>query len=99
MTMRISDRYERFTDRVSASKADKAGGAKGSDPSAAKPGPAVAIAGGGASVLSVHVSDRAAQLSAGSARLEELKARIRDGSFAIDSRAIARSIAGEDDHS
>ena len=49
------------------------------------------------SVLSVKVSERAAQLSAGSARLDELKDQIRNGTFKVDARAIANKLVGEDD--
>jgi len=92
--MRISDRYERFTDRVSAGKA---GATTGSDKSAAgKAGPIAAVP-TQPGVLSVKVSDRAAQLSAGAARLEELKDQIRNGTFKVDARAIASKLVGEDD--
>ncbi len=93
--MRISDRYERFTDRASTAKAsattgsDKSGAGKGATKAEATPGqPAV---------LSVQVSDRAAQLSAGSARLDELRDQIRNGTFKVDARAIANKLVGEDD--
>lgn len=87
--MRISDRYERFTDRVSTSKT---GATTGSDKSVAKI-PAVAAQ---PSVLSVTVSDRAAHLSAGSARLDELKESVRSGTFKVDARAIANALVAED---
>ncbi|CAN5925179.1 hypothetical protein BH11MYX4_BH11MYX4_26180 [soil metagenome] len=89
--MRISDRYERFADRVSTSKAgatagsDKAGAGKAKPMTAAQP-----------SVLSVSVSDRAAQLSAGSSRLDELRDAVRNGTFKVDARDIAEKLVGED---
>jgi anti-sigma28 factor (negative regulator of flagellin synthesis) len=91
MTMRISDRYERFADRVSTSKtgatagSDKAGAGKAKPATAAQP-----------SVLSVSVSDRAAQLSAGSSRLDELRDAVRNGTFKVDARDIAEKLVGED---
>lgn len=91
--MRISDRYERFTDRLSSSKA---GATTGSDKSGAGKEPVKAAA-GQPSVLSVKVSERAAQLSAGSARLDELRDQIRNGTFKVDARAIANKLVGEDD--
>ena len=91
--MRISDRYERFTDRLSSSKA---GATAGTDKSDAGKEPVKATA-SQPSVLSVKVSDRAAQLSAGSARLDELKDQIRSGTFKVDARAIANKLVGEDD--
>ena len=90
--MRISDRYERFADRVTTAKAgattasDKAGSGGKAKPVAEQP-----------SVLSVKVSDRAAQLSAGSTRLDELKEQIRNGTFKVDARAIANKLVGEDE--
>ena len=91
--MRISDRYERFTDRLSSSKA---GATAGADKSGAGKEPVKATA-SQPSVLSVKVSDRAAQLSAGSARLDELKEQILNGTFKVDARAIASKLVGEDD--
>jgi anti-sigma28 factor (negative regulator of flagellin synthesis) len=93
--MRISDRYERFTDRLSSSKAgattgsDKSGAGKAASPTAATPAQP--------GVLSVKVSDRALQLAAGSTRLDELKEQIRNGTFKVDARAIANKLVGEDD--
>lgn len=93
MTMRISDRYERFTDRVSTTKA---GATTASDKAVGKTTPVTAPARAAqASLLSVKVSDRAAQLSAGSARLEELKESVRNGTFKVDARAIAQALVGE----
>jgi anti-sigma28 factor (negative regulator of flagellin synthesis) len=48
------------------------------------------------SVLSVKVSAQAAQLSAGSARLEELKEQVRNGTFKVDARAIANVLVGDE---
>jgi anti-sigma28 factor (negative regulator of flagellin synthesis) len=93
MTMRISDRYERFTDRLSSSKA---GSTTAADKSGAGKEP-VKVVPGEPSVLSVKVSDRAAQLSAGAARLDELRVQIRNGTFKVDARAIANKLVGEDD--
>ena len=91
--MRISDRYERFTDRLSSSKA---GSTTSTDKSGAGKEPVKVVA-SEPNVLSVKVSDRAAQLSAGSARLDELRDQIRNGTFKIDARAIATKLVGEDD--
>lgn len=91
--MRISDRYERFTDRVSPSKA---GATTASDKSVARAAPVAAPVAPQPSVLSVKVSDRAAHLAAGSARLEELRESVRNGTFKVDARAIANALVGED---
>ena len=88
--MRISDRYERFTDRVSTSKP---GATTGADKSVGKAAPVTAPQ---PSVLSVKVSAQAAQLSAGSARLDELKESVRNGTFKVDARAIADALLGQD---
>jgi anti-sigma28 factor (negative regulator of flagellin synthesis) len=93
MTMRISDRYERFTDRVTTSKAGAAGATSGADKSVTK---TAAVTAPQPSVLSVKVSAEAAQLSAGSARLEELKQSVRNGTFKVDARAIANTLVGDD---
>ncbi|MDB4942422.1 MAG: hypothetical protein JWP97_1956 [Labilithrix sp.] len=92
--MRISDRYERFTERASTSKAgatDKTKAAVGKG-SAEKPAAATPDTG----VLTVQVSDRAATLAAGAARLEQLKDQIRSGTFKVDAKAIADKLVGED---
>ena len=89
--MRISDRYERFADRVSTSKA----GATAASDKAGAGGPKVKKA-EPSGVLSVSVSDRAAQLSAGSSRLDELRDAVRNGTFKVDARAIAEKLVGED---
>ena len=103
--MRISDRYERFTDRVNTTKA---GATTSSDQAVGKATPVTAPARAApqspapaartphSSLLSVKVSDRAAQLSAGSARLEELRESVRNGTFKVDAHAIAQSLVGED---
>lgn len=91
--MRISDRYERFTDRVTTSKA---GAATSGGVATAKAAPVAPVA-NQPGVLSVKVSAQASQLSAGSARLEELRDQVRNGTFKIDARAIASKLVGEDE--
>ncbi|HVH43895.1 MAG TPA: flagellar biosynthesis anti-sigma factor FlgM [Labilithrix sp.] len=89
--MRITDRYQGLMDRVApgAAKAvDKTEKSEqGSSAAKAKP-----KATGGA--LEVSVSDRAQELAAGTARLEELRNAIKDGSFKVDSKAIASKLVG-----
>jgi anti-sigma28 factor (negative regulator of flagellin synthesis) len=97
--MRISDQYERFTDRI-----DK--GVDGVAPLAqAKRTGEVAASSGvketgerrsESGVLSLSLSGRAAELSTGAARVEELKAQIRDGKYKVDAHAIARALVGEE---
>jgi anti-sigma28 factor (negative regulator of flagellin synthesis) len=86
--MRITDRYQGLMERVGAGATrpvDKAGRAESG-----------ARAKGKASegALEVSVSDRAQELAAGAARLEELRTAIKDGSFVVDSERIARRLVG-----
>ena len=97
MTMRISDRYERFNDRVGAGKAGGPSAAGAAKTDAQSPATKTAAARAETSVLWVSVSDRAATLAAGTARLDELKAQIAKGTFKVDAKAIAKSLVGDDD--
>lgn len=87
--MRITDRYQNLMDRVApgaAKSTDKTD--KSESSGAAKTAKSV----GGA--LEVKVSGRAQELAAGTARLDELRNAIKDGSFKVDSQAIARNLVG-----
>lgn len=93
--MRISDRYERFADRVatsgtSASKQASLVGAKD------KASAVAAARGAEPGVLTVSISDVAGHLSANAAKLEQLKASIQDGSFRVDAQAIAKKLVGDE---
>ncbi len=93
--MRISDRYQRLAPSpAESSAAREAGKARSVEGRASAARPAGAKT--SASVLDVRVSDRAQELALGTARLDELKARIRDGSFVVDAHAIAARLVGED---
>lgn len=84
--MRITDRYQSLMDRVGAGAArsvDRTGRAEG-----------VSRAKAPESALEVTVSDRAQKLASGSARIEELRTAIENGSFVVDSARIARRLVG-----
>lgn len=86
--MRISDRYERFLDRVgspTAKKTNEKSGAEG------------ASGASNSDALKVEVSATAKALAAGTAKLDELKASVQNGTYKVDSRAIARKLVGEDE--
>ncbi len=96
--MRIADRYQSLMDRVGPSagrnvdKTDKSNASAGArGPAAKKPS-----AGSGAAVQ-VNVSDRAQELAAGAARLEELKSSIQDGTYEVNPKVIASRLLGEED--
>ena len=97
--MRISDQYERFVDRTTGT------GAAQAPARVARAGEAAATAevpGGepkekDSGVLSVTVSGKASDLSDATARVEKLKTAIREGTFKVDARAIAKALVGEED--
>lgn len=93
--MRITDRYERFTDRVGTKEAGAAKPAGTANADKASSGAGATR--GEPGVLTVQVSDRAATLNASAARLEELKQQIAKGTFKVDAKAIAKSLVGGDD--
>jgi flagellar biosynthesis anti-sigma factor FlgM len=86
--MRITDRYQSLMDRVPAGaarptdKTDK-GGRSAATSSAAQS-------------ATVKVSERAQQLASGAARVEQLRAAVRDGTFRIDADAIAARLVGDE---
>ncbi len=90
--MKVTDRYQNLMERVgpgSARPVDKAEkSATGARTSTAKAKPAAGNA------VEVSVSNRAQELAAGAARLEELKTAIQNGTFKVDSRRIAERIVG-----
>jgi anti-sigma28 factor (negative regulator of flagellin synthesis) len=93
--MRITDRYQNLMDRPGAAGArpvDKA--AHESTQARAAAGAAKTAKAGAA--IQVNVSARAQELAAGAARLEELKASIKDGSFKVDADAIAAKLVGDE---
>ncbi len=88
--MRITDRYQPLMERAGTGAArpvDKASRTEGATRAKGK-------AQDGASALEVSVSDRAQELAAGSARLEELRTAIKDGSFVVDAQRIAQRLVG-----
>lgn len=91
--MRITDRYSSPMDRVAPSAArpvDKTERAdSGSHAASAK---AKTPAAGGA--LEVSVSGRAQELASRTARIDELRAAIKVGSFRVDSQRIAQRLVG-----
>jgi anti-sigma28 factor (negative regulator of flagellin synthesis) len=90
--MRIADRYQSLIARTGATReVDKA---KPADKSTAV---GASRRFGSPAVLDVNVSARAQELATGSARLAELKASIKDGSFRIDTHAIASRLVGGDE--
>ena len=93
--MRISDRYERFnTDRVQTTKSNAT---KAADTSSTGTTAAATTTAGQSPVLSVSVSDQARGLAAaGSARIEQLRDQVRNGTFKIDAKDIASKLVGED---
>ena len=91
--MRISDRYDRFTDRVTSTKTNAA---KGTDTSAARSTTASTTTPAQDGILSVSVSAQAKDLAAGTARLEQLRDQVRNGTFKIDAKDIANKLVGED---
>lgn len=82
--MRITDRYQSTIDRVGARPVEKTPSVEG----AAQP------KGKARAAVDVNVSDRAQELAAGAARLEELRVAIRDGTFRVDSQRIAETLVG-----
>ncbi len=99
--MKISDQYERFTDRggagaVGVSPLAPAKGVSETAPTARARERAGEVRRTEPGVLSVSVSSRAANLSTSAARLDELRSSIREGTFKIDARAIARALIGEE---
>lgn len=93
--MRISDRYERFADRVgqSGTQATKQAGKTGAVDKTAPAAPAKPPEPG---VLTVYISDFAAHLSASAARLEELKSSIQSGTYQVDAKGIASKLIGDE---
>lgn len=85
--MRISDRYQSTIERVAPAKPVQ---------STAKSA-ATESAGGDAtsSILDIHVSPQAQALSNRAAGLEQLKARVQNGTFKVDPDAIANKLVGE----
>jgi len=90
--MKVTDRYQNLMERVgpgsdrTVDKTDKAGASgRGSTPKIKTPS---------GHAVEVSVSDRAQELAAGSARLDELRAAIKNGSFKVDSRRIAERLVG-----
>ena len=85
--MRISDRYQSTIERVAPAKPVK---------STAKTEATDSAASGDASstILDIHVSAQAQALSNRAAGLEQLKARVQDGSFKVDADAIASKLVG-----
>jgi flagellar biosynthesis anti-sigma factor FlgM len=88
-TMKITDRYLGVTERVGAGAARPIERAEKAESEARAKAKAQA-----GSALEVSVSDRAQALASSTARLDELRAAIRDGSFRVDSERIARSLVG-----
>lgn len=90
--MRITDRYSIAMDRVAPGAArpvDKTeNGDSGSRAASAK---AKTPAGG---ALEVSVSSRAQELASRTARIDELRTAIKDGSFRVDSQRIAQRLVG-----
>lgn len=95
--MRITDRYQSLMERPGAGaakpvvKTDEAGAANGS-----RGGTATSATGANAPAIQVKVSARAQELAAGSARLEELKASVKAGTFKIDADKIAAKLVGDE---
>jgi anti-sigma28 factor (negative regulator of flagellin synthesis) len=94
--MRISDRYERFNDRVQSPATGAAKASKETSAVADKTAAVASTKGGEPGVLTVSVSARAAQLSASSTRLQELKEQVKNGTYKVDAQAIAKSLVGDD---
>jgi anti-sigma28 factor (negative regulator of flagellin synthesis) len=84
--MRISDRYQSTIERVAPAKPVQA-----TTKSAATESTGDAASG----ILDIHVSAQAQALSNRAAGLEQLKARIQNGTFQIDHDAIAAKLVGE----
>lgn len=86
--MRISDRYQSTIERVA-----KAVPAQ----STSKAAPTAGATDGASSVLDVHVSQQAQELSARAAGVESLKKQIQNGTFKVDADAIASKLVGGDE--
>jgi anti-sigma28 factor (negative regulator of flagellin synthesis) len=86
--MRISDRYERFLERV---------GTKGKPGAGGKAAPTEGAREADTTALKVSVSDEAKALAAGTARLDELRSAVRNGTYKVDAQAIARRLVGGED--
>jgi anti-sigma28 factor (negative regulator of flagellin synthesis) len=90
--MKVTDRYQNLMERVApgaarqADKADKTAANNRASTAKAKAATGNAV--------EVSVSNRAQELAAGSARLEELRTAIQNGTFKVDSRRIAERIVG-----
>lgn len=90
-TMRITERYR---DLSRVSKTDGVRPIEKTD-NASEAGAAKGTARGNS--LEINVSERAQELARGAARLEELRASVRNGTFKIDPHAIAARLVGEKD--
>jgi flagellar biosynthesis anti-sigma factor FlgM len=90
--MKITDRYQGLMDRVGAGAAKPVDKTEKSEQGAGAK--AASKAKGADNALNVSVSDRAQELAARTARVDELRNAIRDGSFRVDSKAIAQRLVG-----
>ncbi len=90
--MRITDRYFDLMDRTAPAAAKPVDKTEKIDPGASSTAAKAKPAAGGA--LEVSVSGRAQELASRTARIDELRAAIKDGSFRVDSKRIAASLVG-----
>ena len=85
--MRISDRYPSTIERASSAKPLTYTAKSGATDR-------TSAADGASGILDIHVSAQAQALSNRAAGLEQLKARIQNGTFNVDADAIASKLVG-----
>jgi anti-sigma28 factor (negative regulator of flagellin synthesis) len=95
--MRITDRYQSLMDRSAGAKgAATSAAAKAQQAERAAESTRAEGSHKTSDVMQVNVSARARELSAGAARLTELREAVQNGTFKVDADAIAARLVGED---